>query len=244
MLGFKDPVQGLVIEDMIKQSDFAFKGLVERGLIRGNRPDQFEIAPAVSKLVVGIHQPIHTVVCGIQREPTEPTTVCAYHYKFDSIVVLQELEKTKYKISKAESWDAIKQSLISPLGNKSSSVDDGTLMRISRSRLEEATLLVKDRKMNKAESLFHHADLDHKTITDFLTALGRAQVRMSMMVFYHRQSPQRQITKGFSVIAMTPRIWLLEQLGSQLDIVNVRQISKEKLEKRIENILPRLGAAS
>lgn len=243
VLGFKDPTQGLLAKEINELGNQCFNSLHQRNLVQGIYPNQLRMDPKVSELIKGIHRPLHTVVCAAQQEPTAPTIVCAYHYTVHSIILLQEIGARMYNVSKTRSWGAIRQFLIAPFKDELPNADQGAPYRVSIEKLDVLRNSLAHGDNNSAQILLKDSGLESEDLTALLSALKNSQLKMSLLVFYHRQDPERQITKGFSVLAHERRIWLLELVGTQSDVASIRTISRGKLVERIRNILPRMETA-
>jgi hypothetical protein len=236
IIGFKNPVEGYLIEDLFPLIQEASFSLLDKGFIYIDQDHKIKLNEDIKRLLEVIATAEHTLLIAYKIGLDKKEIIRSFNFHGNIIVALKENDEDSYLLCEVNSKDDLVSIVIEPFLNKIFWSPDTEHFLISESNLTLVHRAMEKSYLDEAKTLLDKANGDKQSKTDFFETLQSPSVRFSLLEFKRWKDPQKNQINGFSVLTDERYIWFLELVDLIEKSVKVSKITIKELKKKIFSI--------
>lgn len=237
VIGFRNPVAGMLLEDMFPIVQEVSYSLLDRDLIYVDVVGgEIRIRDPLSLFIKAVAAPQHTILLGHKLEDSEKEKIRSINFRNNNIIVLDEHVNGLFRLDVVASNDVL-SSILEPFVDRVFWAPDSDRFLIPQDDLVLIHDRVKAGAIDQAEAVLLSTTGDDRSKKHFLDTVQRAPVRFSLVAFLDRDKPRSKRVDGFSIVAGEQYIWLMEIVDEEQKVVSVSKISLKDLNKKIQSFL-------
>lgn len=238
VIGFQNPMLGMLTEDMFPLIQEASFSLLDRDLIFADSNNQIEVKDVLGSLIHALTVPQHTILVAFRLNNDIKEMVRSFNFENNYTALLEEIGDGSYALRKIESKKNLLSLVTEPFSNKIFWSPDTDPLLFSE---EEITLMQKSIEASSTDEARIHLETargDEQSKIHLLETLQKPSVRFSLVGFMDRNDLRKNYVNGFSIIAGDRYIWLLEIVDESEKLVRVSKITLKDLNKKLSSIIP------
>lgn len=238
VIGFRNPVIGMLTEDMFPLVQEASFSLLDRDLIYADSNNSIKIKDGLDRLIIALTEPHDTILVAFRLNNDQRERVRSFNFKGKYIVLLEELVDGSYLFREIESKDDLLSLVAEPFSDKVYWSPDTDPFYLPQDKITLIQQLADVSKINEVKIHLESAKGDEQSKAHFLETLQNPTVRYSLISFMDRNNPQKNNVDGFSIISGEHYVWILEIVDEAEKIVRISKITLKDLNKKFSSMIP------
>lgn len=236
VIGFRNPVIGMLTEDMFPIIQEVSFSLYDHGVIIVDGNSQITIKEPLAKLLHCIATPTTTLLLAYRQNDNQKENIKSFHFDGNQVVLLEEMNNGSYRIKGFENSDELKTLLSEPFLDKIFWAPDTGSLYFSRDAMTEMQKAIEDGSVKDAKEYLEQATGDEPSKVDFWNTVQSPMIRYSLVGFMDRNDFHKSNVNGFSVIADEHYVWLLELTDDEGQAC-ASKVTLKDLNKKIGSLL-------
>lgn len=238
VIGFRNPMTGMLVEDMFPLVQEASFSLLDKDLIYADSSNQIKIKDDIGHLINVITKPQHTYLIALRINHDQKEMVRSFNFQEKHAVLLEELADSYYSLHEIESKDDLLSRATDPFLDKVFWAPDTDPLYFSQEEIATIQQLADRSETIEIQKHVETAKGDERSKIHLLETLQRPLVRYSCIRFSDRNDPKKNAVDGFSVLAGEHYVWILEIIDETENTVRVSKITLKDLNKKTESLFP------
>jgi hypothetical protein len=241
ILGFTDPTQGYLTEDLFPLIQESSQALIDKDYISLNEQNQIVINPKIRQLLTTITSPKHTIVIGCKLDEGEKEEVQSINISNDKVVLLKRQSEHAYILKEIQSRIDLLSIASIPFINKIFYAPDTENLEMSQDALTDIQDHVQSGDLDKARALLEQVGGDSDSKDHIWMALQNPQIKFSLVGFFNRDDTQKERVDGFSVITDQRYLWMIEEVDENRHLARVSKSTLKMLKNKIDGLIPQFN---
>lgn len=238
IMGFRNPMLGMLTEDIFPLIQEASFSLLDKGLIYTDSNNQLKIRDEIGSLIHTLVAPQHTWLTAFRLNYDQKELVRSFNFKGTHMVLLEEIIDGSYLLQEIESKDRLFSLITEPFSDKVFWAPDTEPLYFSQNEIEEIQRLSDAKNMDEVKAALEATKGDEQSKTHLLETLQAPRVRYSYIRFMDRDNPQKNNIDGFAILAGEHYVWILEIIDEAKKLVRVSKITLKDLNKKFTSLIP------
>jgi hypothetical protein len=239
IVGFRNPVSGMLTEDMFPLAQEASFSLLDKGLIYVDA-GKITIEDGVEQLIRGLAKPDLSILVGSKVSNAPNEIVRSFNFDRGRIILLEELVDRTYVISNLDTKEEMLDIFTEPFVGKIFWAPDNTnpILVTEEKIVELQNLISAFANADEIQNILKNIEGDEQSKNHFLATLQNPILRCSCLGFTNRNDPRTNDVQGFSFIAGERYIWLLELVDEGEKNVRISKSTLKDINKKFNAMLP------
>lgn len=236
IIGFKNPIEGYLAEDIFPLIQEASYSLHKKDLIYIDQNHKIKITDDLDHMLQVAISSVHTLLVAYKNNFDKKETIRSFNFCGTDVVLLQEDVKGSYLLLKIEANEDLSSIVSEPFLEKMFWAPDSDPFQISEADITLVHRAMEKSNFDEAKAILSKAIGGESSKTHFFETLQSPDVRFSLLELRNWNNPQTNQINGFSVISDNRYIWLLDLVDIADKTVKVSKITTKELKKRIDSI--------
>lgn len=236
VIGFRNPMTGLLTEDMFPLIQEASSSLYDKDVIQVDTNSQIAIKEPTASLIRTISTPHTTILLTYRLNGNQKENIKSLHFDGRRVVLLEELEGDTYRIEDIDNKEDLISQLSQPFLDKIFWAPDTGNLNFPQSAMTNMQKGIENGDLAKAKENLEQVTGDEQSMLHFWETVQDPMIRYSLVGFINRNDPQKSNVNGFSILAGEHYIWLLEIIDEE-NSARVSKITLKELKKKIDALI-------
>ncbi len=226
VIGFRNPTAGMLMEEIFPLIQDASFSLLDRDLIFMDTNNNMRVKEGLDRLIDSLTSALHTILIVFCFANEKKETIRSFNFREGYSTMLEETENGHYQLtelSKEEMFSLFTE----PFSDKVFWPPDTDPLYFSQ---EDISLM----QGSESKSPIH--DIEESKL-NFLETLQNPLLRFSCMIFWERNNFKNNTIDGFSVIAGSRYLWILEVVDDTKKVVCASKNSMKDFNQRIRSLI-------
>lgn len=242
IIGFRNPMLGLVANEIQDRTQVAIKSLLEKQVISFNN-DFLEINSELRDSLIIVSSPTDSLLFGQEDYDSRQKKILSIHFSNQHAVLLEQQEGGLYSLQKVSSPKHILSLITDSLLLRIFWAPDSDSLYLKESCIKGIHEKLLKKNIEDARKQLMEVDGDSKTKIQLFEVLKSPKVSISLVGFYHRNDIQKGFVDGLTILVGERYLWLFELVDEKAKFVRASKVSLKELENRIDLKLPHMENA-
>ncbi len=237
VIGFRNPMLGMLTEDMFPLAQEAASTLLDRQIVYLDAGSRIAIREDVRGLLQTLASPEHTFLAGNRLEGQPKAKVQAFNFEGSRIVLLEELPNGDYLVKNIKSRAEVLSLLNAPFADKVYWAPDSGSLSLSRNAMLEMQGCIESGDPVASRKCLEQAVGDDLSREHFWRTFQSPQIRVSLIGFLDRRDLKQKRVDGFTVLADDHYVWILDILDDDQGNARLSKITLKELNSKIDRMI-------
>lgn len=237
LIGFRNPMAGVLTEDMFPIAQEASFSLLDKDLIYAEE-GKIKMRDDIAKMVSSIAAPIHTILIGQRIGDTPKETTRSINFNGSQIALLEELVTGNYIIKIVDTKEDLMDLLIEAFSSSIFWSPDTDSLTVPQDKIVFMQNLNREISHKEAEEIMRAMEGDEQSKKHLVETLQSPKIRYSFVMFAYRNDSRKNSVQGFSVTAGERYIWMMEIADEAKKNVSVSKTTIKEINKKINMLIP------
>lgn len=238
VIGFRNPMLGLLQEDIFPLVQECTLSLIEKKLIEIDINNQIKLNEKIAPLIQTLTSPEHTLLIGSKLNATKGDIVQSFNFSGNQIVLLREVDHELYSIQEISSQKELLSLILEPFSQKIFWAADSDPLYFSQDSMTMMQKSVESGDLNEAKKQIDLSKGDEQSKAHFWASVQHPAISSSLVWFFNRNNLQKKNVDGFAVIADDRYLWRIDVVDEKDKTVRVSKNTLKELSNVISATMP------